>query len=236
MCMIVRAIFLVGPGFEPLALQHNLSVGTGFEPLPLQHDLFVGPGFNSLTLIACFRSILSLADVSEMEENEGLLTIPPDYWLKGGKTSCLLACMVHWTNKEIGSNVAVLPPGQIRELQCNNPVARIVAEHDTAQKAPKRESKDKTHKRTTNQIEHMSVVKVQNDIVSTQLCLYDENRDAFVAAMGEAEYNNKIIKLLKKLSEPQGSMDNVDRECNENRKDNEKRDTEEEQYQLKCFV
>ncbi len=57
-----------------------------------------------------------------------------------------------------------------------------------------------------------------------------------MAAIGEAEYNNKIIKLLKKLSEPQGSMDNVDRECNENGKDNEKRDTEEEQYQLKCFV
>ena len=39
-CTIVRMIFLVGPGFEPL---------------PVQHDYFVGPGFSSLALIFCFR-------------------------------------------------------------------------------------------------------------------------------------------------------------------------------------
>ena len=42
-------IFPVGPGFEPLALQHNLFEGLGPKPLPLQHDLFVGPGFDSWT-------------------------------------------------------------------------------------------------------------------------------------------------------------------------------------------
>ncbi len=47
----------------------------------------------------------------------------------------------------------------------------------------------------------MSVVKAQNYVVSTQLCLYNEDRDAFVAAMGEAEYNNKIFMLLKMFPE-----------------------------------
>ncbi len=51
-CTIVRTIFSGGPGFKPLALQHNLFAGPGFEPLPVQHDLFVGPGFDSLALIA----------------------------------------------------------------------------------------------------------------------------------------------------------------------------------------
>ena len=48
-CTIVRTIFLVGPGFEPLVLHVILFVGPGFESLTLQHDLFVGPGFDSRT-------------------------------------------------------------------------------------------------------------------------------------------------------------------------------------------
>ena len=44
-----------------------------------------------------------------------------------------------------------------------------------------------------NKIGHMSVVKVQNDVFSTQLCLYNENRAALVAAMGETEYNKKLL-------------------------------------------
>ena len=54
------------------------------------------------------------------------------------------------------------------------------------------ESKDETHKRIRNKIRHVSVVKAQNDIVSTQLHLYNGNRAAFVAALGEAEYNKKL--------------------------------------------
>ena len=41
-----------------------ISVGPGFDPLDLQHNLFVGPGFNFLALIACFRPIASLTYVS----------------------------------------------------------------------------------------------------------------------------------------------------------------------------
>ncbi len=49
LCKIVHKIILVGPGFEPLTLQH---------------DLFVGPGFNSLVLITCFMPVVSLAYVT----------------------------------------------------------------------------------------------------------------------------------------------------------------------------
>ncbi len=150
-----------------------------------------------------------------MDDDEVIPSIPSDFWLKGCKTRCLLACMVHRTNKEIASIVAALTPGHSREIQCNNAVTRIVAERDTARKARKRESDDETHKRIRNQIGHMSVIKEQNDIVLTQFHLYNENRDAFVAAMGEAEYNNKIIELLKKLPEPKGNRANVNRGHNE---------------------
>ncbi len=60
--MIVQTIFLVGPGFEPLALHTIFFVGPGFDSLTLQHDLFVGPGFDSLVRTARFyaRYILGL--------------------------------------------------------------------------------------------------------------------------------------------------------------------------------
>ena len=48
----------------------------------------------------------------------------------------------------------------------------------------------------------MSLIKSRNDVVATQLRLYNDNKDAFVAAMGEDTYNNKIIELLGKLPDP----------------------------------
>ena len=67
-----------------------------------------------------------------MDDDEVIPSIPSDYLLKGGKTRCLLACMVHRTNKEIASSVASLNLGQSREIQCNNARARIIAERDAA--------------------------------------------------------------------------------------------------------
>ena len=64
MCTTIQTIFLACPGFKPIAMQNDHSVGTGFEPLFLQHNLFVGPGLNSLPLIAGFRPLISLAQVS----------------------------------------------------------------------------------------------------------------------------------------------------------------------------
>ncbi len=76
--------------------------------------------------------LISFVNCVEVDDDEVIPSISSDYWLKGGKSRCLLACMVDWTNKEIGSNVAALPPGQSRELQHNNAVARIVKRRDTA--------------------------------------------------------------------------------------------------------
>ncbi len=63
-CTIVRTIFLVGPGSEPLALHTIFFVGPGFDSLTLQHDLLVSPGFDSLALITCFRPVVSVAYIS----------------------------------------------------------------------------------------------------------------------------------------------------------------------------
>ena len=78
---------------------------------------------------------MSFEDSLEVGDDAVIPSIPSDFWLKGGKTRCLLACVFDKTNKEIGSNVAALSPGQSREMQRNNAAARNVLERDTAQKA-----------------------------------------------------------------------------------------------------
>ncbi len=55
--------FLVGPGFEPLALHAIFFVGPGFDSLTLQHNLFVDPGFDSRTRSPVFRPVVSVAYV-----------------------------------------------------------------------------------------------------------------------------------------------------------------------------
>ena len=144
-----------------------------------------------------------------MEDEAVLLTIPSDYWLKGAKTRCLLACMVHCSSKEISVQVTTLPPGQSRELQRQNAAARVANERDAARKVRKRDSDDDAVKKIRNNIGQMSVIKAQNDVVSTQLRLYNENRDAFIAAFGEDGYNRKVIELLKKLPDPTLQSDNT---------------------------
>lgn len=47
---------------------------------------------------------MSFENAVDVVDHEVMRAIPSDYWLKAGKTRCLLACMVHQTNKEIGSN------------------------------------------------------------------------------------------------------------------------------------
>ena len=112
--------------------------------------------------------------------------------------------MVHCTNKEIATNVRSLNPGQTRERQHESAAETVVLERQVAQKARKRENDeaDATHKRLRNTIGKMSVIKSQNDVVSVQLRLYNENRDAFIATTGEDAYNRKIIGLLNKLPDP----------------------------------
>lgn len=105
--------------------------------------------------------------------------------------------------------VTTLPPGQSREVQCQNAAARVANDREAARKVRKRDSDYDTVKKIRNNIGQMSVIKAQNDIVSTQLRLYNENRDAFIAAFGEDGYNKKVIELLKKLPDPRLNTDNT---------------------------
>ena len=116
--------------------------------------------------------------------------------------------MVHRSSKEISVQVTTLPPGQSREVQCQNAAARV-NDCEAARKVRKRDYDDDTVKKIRNNIGQMSVIKAQNDVVSTQLRLYNENRDAFIAAFGEDGYNKKVIELLKKLPDPRLNTDNT---------------------------
>ena len=144
-----------------------------------------------------------------MEDEVVLLITPPDYWLKGGKTRCLLACMVHCSSKEISVQVTTLPPGQSREVQCNNAAGRVANEREMAKKVRKRDSDHEAVKKIQNSIRQMSMIKAQNEAVSTQLHLKNENKDAFIAALGEDGYNKKVVELLKNLPDPRLNTDNT---------------------------
>ena len=62
--LALHAIFFVGPGFDSLTLHMIFFVGPGFDSLTLQHDLFVGPGFDSRTRSPVFRPVVSVAYVT----------------------------------------------------------------------------------------------------------------------------------------------------------------------------
>jgi hypothetical protein len=139
----------------------------------------------------------------DVDDEDVISQMPDDYWLRGTNTRCLLACMVHRTNKEIAATCASLPRGQTRETQRINAAARVTKEREDAREARKRSMDyDRSERRIRTSIGEMSVIKSRNDIVATQLRLYNDNKDSFIAAMGEDAYNNKIIELLGKLPDP----------------------------------
>jgi argininosuccinate lyase len=131
----------------------------------------------------------------DVDDKDVISQMPGDYWLRGTNTRCLLACMVHRTNKEIAATCA--SPQRI------NAAARVTKEREDAREARKRSMDyDRSERRIRTSIGEMSVIKSRNDIVATQLRLYNDNKDSFIAAMGEDAYNNKIIELLGKLPDP----------------------------------
>ena len=123
----------------------------------------------------------------ETDDEVVLPSIPPDYWLKDGKTRCLLACMVHHSSKEISVQVTTLPPGQSREVQCNNAAVRVANEREMTKKVWKRDSDDDSVKKIQNNFGQMGMIKAQNDSVFTQCHLYNKNKDAFIEALGDEE-------------------------------------------------
>ena len=47
-----------------------------------------------------------------------------------------------------------------------------------------------------------SLIKSRNELVMNQIRLYNENKEAFVAMMGQEAFNAKIMELLNKLPDP----------------------------------
>ena len=130
--------------------------------------------------------------------------MPNDYWLKGEKTKLLLACMVHRGNKEIATQCSLLAAGQTREVQRGNAAARVAAERADARKKRRKQDNDVNLVRRIHvNIGETSLIKSRNDLVATQLQLYNDNKSSFVAAMGQEAYDHKIIELLKKLPDPE---------------------------------
>jgi hypothetical protein len=111
--------------------------------------------------------------------------------------------MVHRSNKEIAATCSSLPCGQTREMQRINAAARVAKEREDAREARNRTMEyERSDGRIRTNIGEMSLIKSRNDVVATQLWLYIDSKDAFVAAMGEDAYNNKTIELLGKLPNP----------------------------------
>jgi hypothetical protein len=112
--------------------------------------------------------------------------------------------MVHRTNKELATQCSSLPAGQSREIQRSKETAQVAAERAEARKARKRQDKDDVRvRRIRANIGETSLIKSRNDLVATQLQLYNNNKSSFVAAMGEEAYDNKIIELLSKRPGPE---------------------------------
>jgi hypothetical protein len=121
------------------------------------------------------------------DDKEQLLRqMPKDYWLRGGPTKFILACMVHQYNKEITTSCSSLPAGQSREVQRNNAAARVSAERAAVKKAHKKQDdEDLRVRRIHANIGKMSLIKSRNHLVATQLQLYNNNKGSFIAAMGQ---------------------------------------------------
>ena len=136
-------------------------------------------------------------------DNDVMKQMPKDYWLKGDNTKFLLACMVHRTNKEIATKCSSLPASVTREVQRSNAAARVAAERLEARNERKRRERDDiTGLRIRNNMGQTSLIKSRNELVMTQIRMYNENKDAFVATMGQDAFNAKIMELLNKLPDP----------------------------------
>jgi len=93
-------------------------------------------------------------------------------------------------------------------LQRNNAAARVAAERAVECAATKKARKEKDDedlkvRRICANIGETSLIKSRNDLVATQLELYNNNKASFIAALGQEAYDNKIIELLNKLPDPE---------------------------------
>ncbi len=123
------------------------------------------------------------------------------HWLK--QTKCLLACMVHRNSKEIAPMCTTQARGQTRNEQRNNSRNHL-AESRAEEIAQAREADplNRKYKRIKLTQEALSVVSAQNKVIGDQLKMFSENKEAFISINSEAEYNEMVTKMLKKLPNP----------------------------------
>ena len=141
-----------------------------------------------------------------MDDSELTAIIPDDYWLKSPNTRCLLAAMVHRMNKEVATLCSSLPPGKNRASQRKDAEERLATEREEARGAKRcnndEDEHEQTHKKSKSTISRMSVIKSQNDLISTQVRLLQDNKESFLITMGEEKYHATIMSLLAKLPDP----------------------------------
>ncbi len=119
--------------------------------------------------------------------------------------------MVHRTNKEIATKCSSLPASVTREVQRSNAAARVAAERLEARNERKRRERDDiTGLRIRNNMGQTSLIKSRNELVMNQIRLYNENKEAFVATMGQEAFNAKIMELLNKLPDPSSIRMSID--------------------------
>jgi len=112
--------------------------------------------------------------------------------------------------KKISVFVGQLSPGLTRDTQRENAAERVLVLRVVARNNQRRneyEDESKAQKRIRNKKGEMSVIKSENEVVLSQLCVYKENKESFVRAMGEEAYNNQIMELLEKLPNPRVNDD-----------------------------
>lgn len=128
---------------------------------------------------------------------------------KGSKNANMrpmLAAMVHRKNPELVADCTAAPPGQTRSDQRQVARERLSDERSReardAEAAREMDPEVRAAKRARITFGMLNVLRSRSDIVSMQLKLWAENKDAYISIHGEDAYNRKIVQLLGKLPDP----------------------------------
>ena len=132
--------------------------------------------------------------------------IPTTFWMKNPKCKYLLAVMVHRHNKEIARNVTDLPSGCTRQEQRETARGRVESERQASREEENQSARLAEDTRHAHQFKHLklsaakaSILKTETDSISIQLSLYHTHKEAYVSAMGETHYNNRVAELIDSL-------------------------------------
>ena len=129
---------------------------------------------------------------------------------KGSKNANMrpmLAAMVHCKNPELVADCTAAPAGQTRNDQRQVARERLSDERSReardAEAAREMDPEVRAAKRARITFGMLNVLRSRSDIVSMQLKLWAENKDAYTISIhGEDAYNHKVVELLRKLPDP----------------------------------